>query len=211
MSGRKWRGMERPPHMLPLGRHGLSREFVASNQRDRLLAAVATVCHEVGYARLSTERIARAAGVSRFSLYEHYPQGKPDVFLAALCGVTERLLEEVFAAVNPVRAGRAQARAGIKAVFDFAASEPAAVGLVAVEALAADDQARAYRQEFVSSLGELLAGDRSIRTTVWSGGVFEIVQSHVRAGLHAELPGVLPEVVAALRLAPAATAKAGSR
>ena len=49
---------------LPPGRHGLSRSFVAQNQRDRILASVADACSAKGYGKMSVEDIIAAAGVS---------------------------------------------------------------------------------------------------------------------------------------------------
>ena len=43
---------EYPPELarLPPGRHGLPREFVAHNQRERLIAGIAEAIAENGYA-----------------------------------------------------------------------------------------------------------------------------------------------------------------
>jgi AcrR family transcriptional regulator len=192
---------------LPHGRHGLSRAVVVANQRKRMFAAVA----ELGYASTNVDRVASVAGLSRRTIYDFYPGGKPDVFLAALDDAAERLLGDVRAAVDRKGSRRTLARAGIRAVLNRAASDPTPVRLVVAEAMAADDQARAHREEFIGTLGELLVGDRSIRTTMWLGGVFELVQAHIRAGHHTELPGLLPDILASLRLASPATVTAGSR
>src|SRR6516162_10790620 len=72
----------RRPPQLPSGRHGLLRSFVAANQRERILSAVAEAVAELGYAEMSVEAIVVRAGVSRRTFYEHF-KNKEDAFLAA--------------------------------------------------------------------------------------------------------------------------------
>ena len=72
----------RQPHQLPPGRHGLPRAFVASNQRERILDAVADVASLAGYASMSVEGIIATAGVSRRTFYDHFAD-KQEAFLAA--------------------------------------------------------------------------------------------------------------------------------
>src|SRR5215510_16276228 len=72
----------RRPDQLPSGRHGLLPSFVAANQRERILSAVAQATAELGYADMSVEEITARAGVSRRTSYEHF-KNKEDAFLAA--------------------------------------------------------------------------------------------------------------------------------
>src|SRR5690348_13010449 len=48
-------GTGRPPDQLPSGRHGLLPSFVAANQRERILSAVAQATAELGYPQMSVE------------------------------------------------------------------------------------------------------------------------------------------------------------
>ena len=50
------------PARLPRGKHGLSPQFVATNQRGRLIAATVTVVAEKGYCRGDGGRHPRALG-----------------------------------------------------------------------------------------------------------------------------------------------------
>src|SRR6478736_7932165 len=52
----------RAPHQLPPGRHGLARSFVARNQRERILAAVAQVASTRGYGAMSVQDVESEAG-----------------------------------------------------------------------------------------------------------------------------------------------------
>ena len=57
---------------LPPGRHGLSREFVTKNQRDRLAAGVIAAVAEKGFHEMTISDISTAAGVSRRTFYTYF-------------------------------------------------------------------------------------------------------------------------------------------
>ncbi len=67
---------------LPAGRHGFSREQVAHNQRERLIAGLATAVAEKGYRAVTITDITKEARVSRRVFYENF-EGKEECFLAA--------------------------------------------------------------------------------------------------------------------------------
>src|SRR5882757_2126348 len=96
-------GTELPPELarLPHGRHGLPREFVVHNQRERLIAGLAEAVVEHGYAATTITHITKAAAVSRRTFYEHF-ESKEDCFLAAYDVVLEQLRERVIAAGEAV-------------------------------------------------------------------------------------------------------------
>jgi AcrR family transcriptional regulator len=84
----------RKARQLPSGRHGLAPQFVASNQRERIIVAVAEVCSTSGYAAMSVEDVVVASGVSRRTFYDNF-QDKEDAFVAAYDEVASRLLARV--------------------------------------------------------------------------------------------------------------------
>src|SRR5215467_16170916 len=90
---------EYPPELarLPPGRHGLPREFVARNQRERLIAGLAEAIAENGYASTTIAHITRHAAVSRRTFYEHF-NSKDECFVAAYEAVMEQLRERIEAA-----------------------------------------------------------------------------------------------------------------
>ena len=57
---------------LPPGRHGISPEDVAENQRWRLLGAAAEVLAESGYVQTTSTRVSKHAGVSPATFYQHF-------------------------------------------------------------------------------------------------------------------------------------------
>ncbi len=198
----------REPYQLPAGRHGLPRQFVVSNQRQRILAAVADVCSSEGYVSMSVEDIVVASGVSRRTFYDNY-RGKEDAFLAAYDEVSAQLLGQVREAYDSADGLVDRARECLRALLDFIASEPTFADMCIVEVLAAGPQAIARRNTIMSALatlvdqaaeGELPKSKRPapIIAETLVGGIYEVIYSRVLAGRYAELPGLLPELVFAL-------------
>jgi AcrR family transcriptional regulator len=58
--------------LLPPGRHGLPQDFVRTNQRWRLFAALASSIAERGYRATRIDNICAGAAVSRRTFYEHF-------------------------------------------------------------------------------------------------------------------------------------------
>src|SRR3954453_2204969 len=82
---------------LPRGRHGLSPEFVARNQRERLIAALTQVLYEKGYQETTVSVIGQRASVSKSDFYKHF-ESKDDCFYAAYDLAIERIREQVLTA-----------------------------------------------------------------------------------------------------------------
>jgi AcrR family transcriptional regulator len=189
----------RGSHQLPPGRHGLSREFVLRNQRERLLSAVADVTSAGGYPDMSVEDVIALAGVSRRTFYEHF-RNKEDVFLAAHDAVTARVAERVAAAVEREDTFAGRCAAALRAFVGFVAAEPAAARMWMVEALAAGPAALERRDRAMQAVtarveewaGELPAAHLTAETVV--GGVHEVVYSRLLRGETAELPSLLREL-----------------
>ena len=122
---------------LPAGRHGLPREFVAHNQRERLIAGLAEAVAENGYSGTTIAHITRHAAVSRRTFYEHFAS-KDECFVAAYDTVMAELRERVSRGLRRRGAtGRRRSRAGIGGDARFLAAEPNLARLCMVEALVA--------------------------------------------------------------------------
>lgn len=118
--------VSRHPTVAP--RLGGRRDDVALGQRARLLAAIAQVIGERGYAATTVAAVVREAGVSRSTFYEHFA-GKEACFIDAYRHGMEVLEQEVARAVAEAGPGdwRAQLRAGICAYLGVLdADEPTA-------------------------------------------------------------------------------------
>src|SRR5215207_10064228 len=127
---------EYPPELarLPPGRHGLPREFVAHNQRERLIAGLAEAVAENGYAGTTIAHITRHAAVSRRTFYEHF-QSKDECFVSAYDTVMAELDQRVGEAYAAQSEWPRALRAGIAAMLSFLAAEPNLARLSMVEAL----------------------------------------------------------------------------
>lgn len=92
MSSSKKQESSSPPGLarLPPGRHGLSREFVKQNQRDRLTAGTIAAVAERGYPETTISDIVKAAGLSRRSFYVYYAS-KEACYLSAAAEIAAHL------------------------------------------------------------------------------------------------------------------------
>ena len=90
---------------LPAGRHGLPREVVAENQRERLLNGVVDAVAEHGYNATTIGAITEAAKISRRTFYEHF-KDKEGCFLAAYEMIDTHVRGAMLTAAEGSRSGR---------------------------------------------------------------------------------------------------------
>ena len=199
---------EYPPELsrLPPGRHGLPRDFVVHNQRERLIAGLAEAVAEKGYGGTTIADITRHAAVSRRTFYEHF-EGKDECFVAAFDTVTEQLRERVEEAYEAEDEWADGVRAGIGAMLTFLASEPNLARLAMVEALVAGPVVvERYDASVQTFLPYLTAGregrskavlDRLSDSTEEAlvGGMVLLVARRIVAGQTEELESLLPDLV----------------
>jgi AcrR family transcriptional regulator len=196
---------QREPYQLPAGRHGLSRQFVVSNQRERILAAVADVCSSAGYVAMSVEDIVVTSGVSRRTFYDNF-RGKEDVYLAAFDAVTGQLLERVGTAFAEADGLVAKTRAALATFLDFIADEPTFADMCIVEVMAAGPKAVERRNRTMTAFAEMIEQAAaaelpksklppSLTAETLVGGIYEVVYSRVLQGRGDELPALLPDLL----------------
>ncbi len=109
--GRRRRSDAPVGRQLPSGRHGLTRGFVAANQRERIVEALVEVVDGFGLQAASVERVAARAGVSRRTFYEQF-DGRDDLFAHTLDLAARGLHARVAAALAGEEEGDAAAGAG---------------------------------------------------------------------------------------------------
>jgi AcrR family transcriptional regulator len=166
---------------LPPGSHGIPADVVARNQRERLVAAMAEVCAERGYAEASVAGVAKRAGVSSVTFYKQFA-GKQDCMLAAHRQLGGRLFEEVDRADDPLSAMLAI----------FAADSPSAQ-LLTIEILAAGPEGVARHDALVAAFAERLDTD-----WVRAAGILALVGKHLAAGEAERLPELANELAGTL-------------
>jgi AcrR family transcriptional regulator len=197
-----------PPELarLPPGRHGLPREFVVHNQRERLIAGLAEAIAENGYSGTTIAHITRHAAVSRRTFYEHF-SSKDECFVAAYDTVMEQLQERVSAGFDSRDDWPHAVRAGIAAMLEFLAAEPHLARLCMVEALVAGpvvvERYDAAIQSFVPYFQtgregrppEVLARLSPTTEEALVGGMVSLISRRIIAGKAEELEELLPDLV----------------
>jgi AcrR family transcriptional regulator len=188
---------------LPRGRHGLTREYVAQNQRERLLVAISETLDENGYDKTTVAGIGNQAHVSKSDFYRHFAS-KDECFLAAYDDAAERLRMEVVG-VCAERTGWAErVCAGIEIALAWLSREPGCANLLLVEGLRAGpdvyDRFLVAVQSFVPLLREGAptgtgagqppeAADEAV-----VGGIASLLGRHVLAGEAEQLERFFPDI-----------------
>jgi AcrR family transcriptional regulator len=190
---------------LPRGRHGLSPEFVARNQRERLIAGLTQALYEVGYQKTTVSLIGQRAAVSKSDFYKHF-ESKDECFIAAYEAAIERIREEVVIACEE---GRGEwpdrVRAGIATLLGLFSSEPALASIVLVEGLRAGrevyDRYQAALDSFVGILQQgapaVPEGGEVPEATGEGvvGGIASLLGRRVLAGEDENLNDLFPEIL----------------
>jgi len=197
-----------PPELarLPPGRHGLPREFVTHNQRERLIAGLAEAVAENGYSGTTIAHITRHAAVSRRTFYEHF-SSKDECFVAAYDTVMAELRERVSEGFEEASDWPHTVRSGIGAMLAFLAAEPQLARLSMVEALVAGpvviEHYDAAIQSFVPYFRsgregrspEVLARLSPTTEEALVGGMVSLISRRIIAGKAEDLEELLPDLV----------------
>lgn len=191
---------------LPRGRHGLSPEFVARNQRERLVAGLTEALYEVGYQKTTVSLIGRRAAVSKSDFYKHF-ESKDDCFITAYDTAVERIRECVVGACEAA-AGEPwpfRVSVGLEALLKLSTSEPALASIALVEGLRAGrgvyDRYQRGIESFVGYLREGApespAGTEVPEATDEAvvGGVASLLGRRVLAGEGEQLGQLFPEIL----------------
>jgi AcrR family transcriptional regulator len=188
---------------LPRGRHGLSREFIADHQRERLLAAIADSLDENGYESTTVSAISRRAGVSKSDFYRHFVS-KDECFFAAYDEGVERLRKEVTSACGGGGQWAERVCAGLAAALTRLAAESAQANMLLVEGLRAGPGVYGRFQRAVESFVPYLRDGAPARTSAGRapaaadeavvGGIASLLGRRVLAGEAERLDRFFPEL-----------------
>ena len=138
-------------------------ELVGRNQRERLIAAMAEVCGERGYAESSVAEVAKRAGVSTASFYGQF-KDKRECMLASFEALFGRLLETIEGACEGVKEPGERLRAGAALAAAVLAADLPTARLLSVEIVAVGAEGVAAQQRAIERLAALLrAGDEQPR------------------------------------------------
>lgn len=188
---------------LPRGRHGLSREFIAGNQRERLLVAIADSLEESGYDGTTVAAISKGAGVSKSDFYRHFGS-KDECFARAYDEAVERLRADVLSACAAEEEWAARICAGLGAVLGRLAAEPGQANLLLVEGLRAGPGIYGRFQGAVESFVPYLRDGAPAGTSAGRppgaadeavvGGIASLLGRRVLAGETSRLSRFFPEL-----------------
>jgi AcrR family transcriptional regulator len=205
---------------VPRGRHAPPLEIRLDRQRRRLFAAAAAVFSRVGYADATAEAIAREAGMSKATFYEHFGN-KEDCIVALFDAATDVVLDGLRAAASrsvglePEMRVRAVIYGFLQVLADF----PAEAQTLLVEIVGAGPRAQERRDRALDAIAgfiddfnredaaergapRLASPDDAFAIT---GAVVELASRQIRTGRPADIRELEP-VVERLALGLLATA-----
>jgi AcrR family transcriptional regulator len=189
---------------LPSGRSDLPRQFIVKSQRERIVDATAAIVAEKGLAALTIPEIARRANVSHQTFYDIYAS-KHDAFLGAQkVGMHQALVVAVEAYQTHQSDWPRAARAGLSALIEYLASEPAHAHLSLVDTFAACPEAIEIRNATLNAFGayfgpgyELARGSVAVPAIAGeaiAGGIWQVLHHYVEHDCIAELPGAIAQL-----------------
>jgi AcrR family transcriptional regulator len=190
---------------LPSGRSDMPRQFIVKSQRERIVDATAAIVAEKGLASLTIPEIVRRANVSNQTFYDIYPS-KHDAFLGAQkVGMHQALRITVEAYQAHEHDWPHAIAAGLSALIDYLASEPAHAHLSLVDTFAASPEAIEIRgasmRGFAAYLqpGFQLAAERGLEVhpvvaEAITGGIWQVFHHYVENNRVTELPAATPQL-----------------
>jgi AcrR family transcriptional regulator len=188
----------------PSGHQPLPADYVAANQRARIINAITELVAERGYQKTTIDLIAKTAGVSLGTLYEHYAN-KEEGFLAAFDSHAEAMrqaFEENLDSAQPWDQLVAQA---LEIFLELVLAEPAKAKLCLVASQSAGSAAFARYQETLERVAPTLRRGRELNPASSSlpdglevaiaGGIAWLVHQRLVNDESENLRGLLPEMI----------------
>jgi AcrR family transcriptional regulator len=168
---------------------------------ETIVAATIEVVGRRGYHGATVAEIAAVAGVSLHTVLHRYGT-REECFLAAYRAVSAELVATTFEAYDAEAEWIDGLRAGLRALLESAAADPARARVCFVEAPAAGRRAMEARNRTIVRLEALFdAAPMPIGHPQWPllarsliGGIDFIIGRRVEAGRAAELPGLTDDL-----------------
>jgi AcrR family transcriptional regulator len=194
---------------VPRGRHAPPLEVRQDRQRARLFASASAVFARLGYADATAEAIAREAGMSKATFYEHF-DNKEDCIVALFDAATELLLHNMRAAVaqHVDAEPRTRVRTTLAAFLETLARYPNESQTLLVEIVGAGPRAMERRDRaldavaaYIDDLNRVDAErGRSPRLAsphdayAITGAVLELASRRIRVGVPGDIRELEPVV-----------------
>lgn len=192
------RGAEGSGHW-PLKTKGL----VAPNERERLIAAMAAVCAERGYAATGVDDILASTGLGR-QVFDRNFTDKADCALAAVNQILAEVTHVAAAAFSPELADWEKLIGATQALLELLAAQPSYARLACIEARSSMPP-EAY-ERYTAGIRVLIAMlDRTRDYAVLSapasatrgaiGSAEFLIRRELIAGRAEQLPKLLPDII----------------
>jgi AcrR family transcriptional regulator len=189
---------------MPPGRHLMPSDFVAQNQRERMLLATAELVAERGYQKTTIELIAKTSRVALVTFYEQF-SGKEECFLAAF-DESVTAAKDVFAELlDREDPWQEQISSGLEIFLEMVVKEQARAKLCIVEAQAAGSASLARYQTMLESVAPKLREGREFNPrasrlpdgleVAIAGGIVWLVHQRLIADDADDLLTLLPEML----------------
>src|SRR5215218_9344861 len=148
---------EREHGTAPRGRHAPPLEVRQDRQRRRLYAAAGAVFARCGYADATAETIAREAGMSKATFYEHF-DNKEDCIIALHDDATRAVLEAMRRTGAEFGAGETndRVRAVIRTLLEMLAAFPDEAQTLLVEIIGAGPRANERRDRVLAEFAHYI-------------------------------------------------------
>lgn len=189
---------------MPPGRHLIPSDFVAQNQRERMLLAMDELVAERGYQKTTIELIAKTSRVALVTFYEHF-SSKEECFLAAFdesVAAAKEIFNELLDFEQP---WQEQISAGLEIFLEMVIKEQARAKLCIVEAQAAGTASLARYQGMLESVAPKLREGRDFNPRAGRlpdglevaivGGIVWLVHQRLIADDVDDLMSLLPEML----------------
>jgi AcrR family transcriptional regulator len=138
---------------------GTRRRLRAPERRAQLLGVARRVFGSAGFHAVSMDRVAKEAGVTKPTLYDHFPS-KKDLYLALLDVDLAALHERVKEALDSPFGNRERIRASFQAYFDFVDEHAEGFRLLMQEAVGAErsfrDRVASVRDRILEEVADLI-------------------------------------------------------
>ena len=178
--------------------------MVSRSQRERLLEAAVREVAAKGYAVATIGDLTKEAGVSRTTFYELF-EDKEACFLAAYDNAVEALVRRVVTAYEAEEGWPDRAAAGLAALLEALAEEPALARLSLVDIGSAGPAAQRRYRAAVQRLTPLFEEGRDFApggrnlpantSRMAIGGVTGLISDELVAGRAEQLPNLLSDVL----------------
>jgi AcrR family transcriptional regulator len=212
---------DREHDTAPRGRHAPPLEVRQDRQRRRLYAAAGAIFARAGYADATAEAIAREAGMSKATFYEHF-DNKEDCIVALHDDATTAVLEAMRRTGNDYSGADAagRVRAVIHTFLEVLAAFPDEAQTLLVEIIGAGPRAAERRDRVLQDFADYIVRENALAAERYGvpklkspddayalvGAVVELASRQLRHGVPAdplELEPVIERLIAGLLAATA--------